>query len=70
MQTKITIDNIENFLKFNQAKLEDITWVEPIYIASLKAHLDDNKKDLNIENSYIKTMLNSTYQKGKTYTLL
>ena len=37
MQTKITIDNIENFLKFNKAKLEDITWVEPIYIASLKA---------------------------------
>jgi hypothetical protein len=61
-----TIDNIENYLNFDNIDTND--WIEPIYITALKAFSDDKNQNIQTKNSYLNTILNGRYSKSKSYT--
>jgi len=68
---KITMFNVEKFLNLMDGKkgaFNDIGWIEPIYIAMIRAYLDDNRLEISTNNSYIKQMIGNDFQKYKTYT--
>ncbi len=68
---KITMFNVEKFLNLMDGKedtFNDINWIEPIYIAMIRAYLDDNRLEISTNNSYIKQMIEKDYQDNKTYT--
>jgi len=68
---KITMFNVEKFLNLMDGKedtFNDINWIEPIYIAMIRAYLDDNRLEISTDNSYIKQMIENDFQKDKTYT--
>jgi len=67
---KITIFNVEKFLNLMDGKedrFNDIGWIEPIYIAMIRAYLDDNRLEISTNNSYIKQIIGNDFQKYKTY---
>jgi anti-sigma regulatory factor (Ser/Thr protein kinase) len=66
---EINLYNIESFLDFENINLQQLKWVEPIFIGALQAHLTEGGVCQGIEeNSYIQAMLNTSYQKGKTFS--
>lgn len=67
---KITLSNIEHFIELfddNQV-FNDIEWVEPIFIAMLRAYQEDKKMTIQSNNTYIRNMIFNKYRKGSTYS--
>ncbi len=70
---RITLNNIENFINFfkNNQRLfsvNNIEWVDPIFVTMMSAYLKDTNNNFTTNNSYINNMLNTVYQDNKTYT--
>ncbi|MFK5976050.1 MAG: hypothetical protein QM493_06045 [Sulfurovum sp.] len=66
----ITISNIENFISLfeKNTKFNDIKWVEPIFIAMLRAYQKDEEIKIESNNSYIRNMISNKYKLGTTYS--
>ncbi len=68
---QITLSNIEDFTHlFNSGnnQFNDISWVEPIFIAMTRAYQNDEEISVQISNTYFKEMILSEYQSNKTYS--
>lgn len=67
----IKMSNIENYVGMFDGKnniFSDIKWVEPIFIAMLRAYQNDQKIDIITNSSYIKNMIENKYTNNKTYS--
>jgi len=63
--------NVENFLALMDGKqniFNDIKWIEPIYIAMIRAYQNDNQIDIFTDNDYLRQMIQNDYKENKTYT--
>lgn len=69
--SQITLTNIEHFIHlFNTGnnQFNDISWVEPIFIAMTRAYQNDESIEIQIDNSYFREMLTNGYQENRTYS--
>lgn len=66
---EITIHNIEKYLNFQEVEqVDNIEWIEPIFISAYKAYLEENNLEPKIKNTYLHQMLTTDYTEGKTYS--
>jgi anti-sigma regulatory factor (Ser/Thr protein kinase) len=71
MQQHISLSNIENFtylFSSGNDQFNDISWVEPIFIAMTRAYQNDEKISVQISNTYFRDMILKEYQSNKTYS--
>lgn len=66
---EITMHNIEKYLNFQEVEqVDNIEWIEPIFISAYKAYLEENNLEPKIKNTYLHQMLTTDYTEGKTYS--
>jgi hypothetical protein len=68
---RIKISNIENFISLfqnNNTDFHNISWVEPIFIAMLRAYQKDEKLAIRTDNSYIINMILQEYTPNSTFS--
>lgn len=71
MAKKIKLSNIEHFLYlFNNHNsiMEDIKWLEPIFVSMVSAYNEDVDFDTDTDNIYLTNMLNLKYKENSTYS--
>jgi hypothetical protein len=67
----IKISNIEDFtFLFDNDNVEfnDISWVEPIFISMLRAYQVDKQLNIQMNNSYIRSMISNSFTSNRSYT--
>ena len=67
---RINMLNIEEYLYLFDGNdtFNGIGWIEPIYIAMVRAYQNDKQMNIITDNSYLRQMIENHYQKNKTYT--
>lgn len=71
MAKQIKLSNIEQFLyRFNNNNylMQDLKWVEPIFITMVSAYNQDVNFEIETDNIYLINMLNMTYKQNSTYS--
>lgn len=69
--SRITISNFENYLHLfesGNSTFNNISYVEPVYIAMTRAYQNDEGINIVIENNYFKNMIEYQFKEGKTYS--
>lgn len=67
----IKLSNIENFLylfNHNNKKIENIKWIDPIFVTMIQAYSKDINFELEIDNTYLMNMLTNKYKENSTYS--
>ena len=67
---KISISNVEDYLYMfnNNIEFNDISWIEPIFVAMTRAYQNDEQIHVITDNYYLKQMIENNYKDNKTYT--
>jgi len=68
---RISIDTIEQYLYLFDTKnsnFVNLQWVEPIFVAMIRAYQNDEKLVIITNNEYIRTMILSDYRSNKSYS--
>jgi len=68
---RIDLSNIEDFMYFfdsRNSSFSDISWVEPIFIAMIRAYEQDEAIVISTDNTYIKNMIQMDYKQNKTFS--
>lgn len=68
---KASINNIEKHIELfdnNNNVFNDFTWAEPIFVAMIRAYQNDNKIDIQTNNTYIKQMISSEHEANKSFS--
>jgi len=71
MAKQIKLSNIEHYLYLfndNNDVIDDIKWLEPIFVSMVSAYNEDVDFDIETDNIYLTNMLNLTYRENKTYS--
>lgn len=68
---RIKISNIESYLYLlddDNTEFNDISWIEPIFIAMIRAYQNDKAIDITTDSHYLRSMIENGFKKNRTYT--
>lgn len=68
---KIKISNIEKHLYLLDGKNNEfngISWIEPVFVAMIRAYQNDNEIDIKTDSDYLRHMIEHDFQENRTYT--
>ena len=67
---RISMLNVEEYLYLFDGNdtFNGIVWIEPLYIAMIRAYQNDKKIDIITDNSYLRQMIEQEFKSFKTYT--
>jgi hypothetical protein len=71
MPKQIKLSNIENYLYLfndNNNVIDDIKWLEPIFVTMVSAYNEDVGFAIETDNIYLTNMLNLAYRENSTYS--
>jgi anti-sigma regulatory factor (Ser/Thr protein kinase) len=64
----VTIGNVESVKEFSLDAVSGETWIEPVFIAPLKAKMEVDREPIPYSESYVGKMLRGYYSRGKSYS--
>ncbi|MDD2651920.1 MAG: hypothetical protein PHX44_02570 [Sulfurimonas sp.] len=68
---EIKISNIEHYLYLlgeGNKDFNDITWIEPIFVAMIRAYQNEHQININTNCQYLRSMIENDYRENQTYT--
>lgn len=67
---RIKISNIESYLYLldDNTEFNNISWIEPVFIAMIRAYQNEKRIDIKTNSHYLRNMIENGFQDNKTYT--